>query len=186
MASVITRLLLRTDTNGVNPTGFTSNMDAPEIFRKCSTLLGRAAQGACSSNLELAHAPVAALATVTATGTGTNADTLTIAGITIRMETSGAVGNQINIGGSVTALMNQVTALINAPGSSWQGICYASNLAGVLTLTASIPGTIGNGLALAISSTALTITHAWGAATAGTEGTFQEYSLGIAASSAQI
>ena len=182
--SVINRWILETDTNGVDPTGFNA-MDGPNIMRKCSTLMARAAQGACSANLKLALAPVAAKATVTAGATGTNGDTLTIAGVTITMETSGADKslNQINIGGSVTALMDQVTALVNGTATgcpkSWAGICTASNLAGVLTLTAAIPGTIGNGLALAISSTALSITHAWGTSVAGTEGTAATFSVGL-------
>ena len=173
----INRWVVQDDTNGVSPVGF-SQADAALMLRKAEDHLGRCAQGAANSNLSLAWNPVAAQATVTATGTGTNGDTLTIAGKVITMETSGATGNQINIGGSVTALMNQVTALVNAAGSSWAGICTAANVAGVLTLTAAIPGTIGNGLALAISSTALTITHAWGASVAGTEGTAAVFSMG--------
>lgn len=182
--STINRWILTDNSNGVSPTGFGKG-DAPTILRKVSSLAGACAQGSFASNLKLALNPVAALATVTATGTGTNADTLTIGGIVITMKTSGAASsnNEINIGGSVTALMNQVTALVNGTASgspnSWNGMCTAGNIAGVLTLTASIPGTIGNGLALSISSTALTITHAWGTATAGTEGTAGTFKSGL-------
>ncbi len=182
--SIINRLVVTTDTNGVSPTGF-SNADAPTIMRQCADLLGRGAQGGCAANLKLAFAPIAAKATVTAGSTGTNGDTLTIANVVITMKTSGAdsSNNEINIGGSVTALMDQVTALVNGTASgspnSWAGICSASNLAGVLTLTAFMPGTAGNGLQLSISSTALTITHAWGTSVAGTEGTYQAFSLGL-------
>lgn len=182
--SIINRIILTTDTDGISPTGF-SNADAGTMLRKVSSLSGRAAQGGCAANLKLALSPIAAKATVTATGTGTNGDTLTIASVVITMKTSGAASsnNEINIGGSVTALMNQVTALVNgtAAGSpnSWVGICSAGNVAGVLTLTAALPGTIGNGLALAISSTALTITNAWGASVAGTEGTAKTFTLGL-------
>jgi hypothetical protein len=184
--SKINRWILTADTNGVDPTGYTTNIDAPVMLRKVSDLSARAAQGACASKLQLAFNPVAAQATVTATNTGTNGDTLTIAGIVITMKTSGAnaANNEINIGGSVTALMNQVTGLVNgttaSSPNSWAGICTASNVAGVLTLTAYIPGNIGNGLALAKSSTSLTLTNAWGGSVVGTEGTSATYSLGIA------
>lgn len=185
MPTVINRWILEADTNGVSPTGFVGPADSSVMMRKISDLAARCAGGAASANLKLAHKPIAAQAKVTATGTGTNADTLTIAGIVITMKTSGAASsnNEINIGGSVTALMNQVTALVNGTASgspnSWAGICSAGNVAGVLTLTASIPGTIGNGLALAISSSALTITNVWGNLTAGTEGTSGTFSLGL-------
>ena len=181
--SVINRWILTADTNGVDPTGF-NKMDGPTIMRKCSTLMDRASQGAAAASLALAFAPVAAKAKVTATGTGTDADTLTIANVVITMKASGAskANNEINIGTSVTALMDQVTALVNGTATgcpkSWAGICTAKNVAGVLTLTAAIPGTIGNGLALSISSTALTITNAFGSLTAGTEGTSYTFPVG--------
>lgn len=179
----INRWVVQDDTTGVSPVGF-SQADAALMLRKCADHLGRCAQGAANANLSLAWNPVAAQATVTVGSTGTAADTLTVAGITITMETSGALpaSNQVNIGGTVTTLAAQIVGLINGTTAlspnSWAGICTASNVAGVITLTASIPGTIGNGLALAKSSTALTITHAWGSSVAGTEGTAAVFSMG--------
>ena len=112
--SVINRWILKEDSNGLSPTGFGAG-DAPTILRKASDLLGACAQGAHSSNFQLAYNPVAAQATITVTGTGTAADTLTVLGTTITMETSGALpaSNQVNIGGSVTALAAQIVGLIN-------------------------------------------------------------------------
>ena len=182
--SSINRWIVVDDTIGISPTGM-SQPDAALMFRKASDHLGRCSQGAANANLALAYNPVAALATITVTGTGTNGDTLTIAGKVITMETSGALpaSNQVNIGGSVTALAAQIVGLINGTTAlspnSWAGICSASNVAGVITLTCAIPGVIGNVLlATTKSSTAITITHDFGTSTAGSEGTAAVFSMG--------
>ena len=82
--------------------------------------------------------------------------------------------------GTATTL-NNIATLINGAASSWAGICSAFVCGANMTLKAAIPGTIGNGLALAVSSTGstMTITHAWGASVAGTEGAAYTYSLGL-------
>lgn len=184
--SVINRIVLTSDSNGVNTTGF-SNADAPTIFRKLGTLLESCAQGGHNANVRLAYNPVAATGTITVGATGTNGDTLTLLGIVITMKTSGAsaASNEINIGGSVTAVANQIVGLINGTTSgspnSWAGMVSASNVAGVITITCLIPGVIGNVLlATSKSSTALTITHDIGLTTAGTEGTAKSLTLGLA------
>ena len=183
--SVINRWILKEDSNGLSPTGFGAG-DAPTMLRKASDLLGACAQGAHSSNFQLAYNPVAAQATITVTGTGTAADTLTVLGTTITMETSGALpaSNQVNIGGSVTALAAQIVGLINGTTAlspkSWAGQCTAANVAGVITLTCAIPGVIGNVLlATSKSSTALTITHDFGTSVAGSEGTAATFKMGL-------
>jgi hypothetical protein len=176
--SNVQRFILKTDTNGVNPTGFSSSFDSPLILRKVSDEFGRASQGACSSNLALAFNPVYAQATVTCTGDGTNNDTLTIGNVVITIVTSGATGNQVNIAASATGLGTAIAALVNS-SASFTGICTATSASGVITLTAALPGTIGNGLALAKSSTALTLTHLWGTSVAGTEGTAAVFSSGL-------
>ena len=305
-APVVSRYIVTAAANEVSPTGFGKG-DAPTMLRKLSSFFGAIAQGAYASSLSMAYKPIAALATVTTTHTGdeTNADTLTVAGITITMETSGAAGasNQVNIASgtagtstsgaspalTATALQffvningdgpqniyiddagthtgaqiaakiqtairaltpfnalnavayssatctygstyvitagakglssvvitgsgaatlklgvfnggteavgtfstnNAIAALINGQtltsgfttkSTSFAGICTAFACGDILTLTAAIPGTIGNGLALAVSSTGtkMVITHAWGTATAGTEGTAATFKMGI-------
>ncbi len=135
----------------------------------------------------MAYNAVAAVGTITITGTGTNGDTLTLLGTVITMETSGALpaSNQINIGGSVTAVAAQIVGLINGTtaGSpnSWAGLVSASNVAGVITVTCLIPGVIGNKLlATSKSSTAITITGDIGVTVAGSEGTAATFKSGIA------
>jgi phage tail sheath gpL-like len=185
------RWMLKTDSNGVDPTGF-GNMDAPNMLRKCSTLMDRASQGACAASLDLAMAPVAAQATLTFSGNGTAAATITVCGIVITYEASGAAGasNQINVGstGDGTDVAAYVAALINGTTStagfttkstSWLGICTASVSGAVVTLTAYLPGIMGNGLALAKTEATVALTHLWGASVAGTEGTQKTFSLGL-------
>jgi phage tail sheath gpL-like len=169
---------LTDDTNGIDPTGFKGPMDSPTMLRRCASHLDRGAQGAMAANLVLKFNPVFALATVTFTGVGTANDTLTVGNVVITLVDSGATGNQVNIGASATATAAAVAALINS-SSSFTGICTASAASGVITLTAGLPGAIGNGLALAKSSTAITLTHLWGADTAGTEGTSKTFAMGL-------
>ena len=188
--SVTNRWILKSNTNGIDPTGFAS-MDAPTIMRKCASLMDRAAQGACSANLNLALSPVAAQATLTFSGNGTAAATITVCGIVITYEASGAAGasNQINVGsaGDGTDVAAYVAALINGSTSagfttkstSWLGICTASVSGAVVTLTAYLPGIMGNGLALAKTEATVALTHLWGASVAGTEGKQAIFSLGL-------
>lgn len=296
--SITTRMVLVTDSNGVDPTGFTANIDAPTMLRKCETLFGACAQGGHNSSLKLSHKPIASQATVNTTnGSETANDTLTVCGTVITLKSSGAnttvqaniaTGTKgtstsgatpattataltffVNINGdgpqsiivddagthtgaqiaakiqtavrALTAIntlnaiayssatctygatyvitsgaagsnstvavtgagaatlklgvfnggteaagtattLNNIATTINLSTNAWAGICTAFVCGANLTLTAFIPGTIGNGLALSVSSSGavMTITNAWGALVAGTEGTAQSYSLGIA------
>ena len=191
--SVINRIILKTDSNGVDPTGFTSgSLDAPTMARKCASLLGAVAQGSHNGNLNLSLSPVAAKATITFSGNCHNTYALTVCGVAITFETSSAAGasNQVNIGsaGDGTDVATSVAALINGTtnsrgyttkSASWNGICTASVSGAVVTLTAYIPGTMGNGLALTKNEADVALTHLWGSSTAGTEGTQKTYSLGL-------
>lgn len=296
--SSVNRWIIKDDSNGVDPTGMSNLMDSATMLRKCETHLGRGAQGAMACNLALALNPVAAQATVhTTNGSETAADTLTVAGVAITMEGSGATGNQANIaagtagtsvggtsaatttasanltfavningdgpqqivvndggthtgaavaaaiqaairaltainplnavaysaatcsygstkytvtsgvagfgssvvitgyqaatlklgiqnGGTETAgtatTLDNIAAVINSASGSFAGICSAFVCGANMTLTAAIPGTIGNGLALSVSSTGtvMTISHAWGTLVAGTEGTSAVFGMG--------
>lgn len=176
---MIDRITLKTDTNGVSPVG-SLNVDGSNVLRKLANSLMRAASGASASNIFLAHNAVAANAVLTFTGAGTALDTITIGNIVITLVTSGATGNQINIGASASATAANLAAFINAGGNggNLSGICSAVVVGAVVTLTAAVPGAIGNGLQLAISSTSVTITDMWGVNIAGSDGNFATFSHG--------
>lgn len=176
-APIVNRYLLTAAAPGVSPTGWGKG-DAPTILRRVSSLFGRCAQGAAASQLKVAYKPITAQAKLTCTSTGTNADTLSIGNVTITIVTSGATGNQVNVAADATALGAAIAALVNS-SASFTGICTASSALGVITLSAALPGTIGNGLQLSESSTSITLTNAFGSLTAGTEGTAATFSSGI-------
>jgi hypothetical protein len=77
--------------------------------------------------------------------------------------------------------LNNIATTINLATNAWNGICTAFVCGQNLTLTCAIPGTVGNGLALSVSSTGsvMTISHAWGALVAGTEGTAATFKMGV-------
>jgi len=111
---------------------------------------------------------VQASGTFTFSSTGpTNGQTCTIAGVTFTAVTSGATGNQFNINATpATVAANLVTA-INA-ASSLSGIVTASANGAVVTLTAVVPGKMGNGLVQANVNLSNTVVVSF---TGGTDGT---------------
>lgn len=93
---------------------------------------------------------VQATATITSTGTAANDETMTLAGQTITAKTSGAVAadGEFNISGTVGTQAANIAAAINAM-PALVGIVSAVANAGVVTVTAAVPGLIGNGLQIA-------------------------------------
>lgn len=95
-------------------------------------------------------ASVAASGTYTFSGAASASDTVLINGVTFTAETSGATGNQWNIGSSATQTATNLAAAIN--GSATAGIntiVSATSALGVVTITALVKGTIGNAVTIA-------------------------------------
>lgn len=78
-------------------------------------------------------------------------NTVTINGVTFTCVASGATGNQYNVGGSDTLTAAALATAINA-STDTDGLVSASAASGVVTLTALIPGELGNAVTLAISA----------------------------------
>lgn len=110
-----------------------------------------------------------ASATLTISSTGpTNNQNVVIAGVTFTFKTSGATGNQSNLGASVTATAANLVAAVNASAST-NTMVLASNLAGVVTIKAAVPGLIGNFVTLTAGTASNTVASA-GTLSAGAEG----------------
>ena len=87
---------------------------------------------------------VSASTTGTFTGSPSNNETITVNGVVFTAKTSGATGNQFNIGSSVTANAANLAAAINA--STTAGIINtvgATSALGVVTFFSIIPGSVG-------------------------------------------
>jgi phage tail sheath gpL-like len=78
-------------------------------------------------------------------------DTVTVNGIVFTCVASGAVGNQYNVGGSDTLTGDNLVVALNA-NATLAGMIIATNALGVVTLTALVPGALGNAITLAISA----------------------------------
>ncbi len=69
-----------------------------------------------------------------------------------------------------------MVAAFNA-SSDLTGIVTAANVAGVITLTASVPGTVGNALVVTESLTNVAVTTSFATSAAGSNGTVYTLSL---------
>lgn len=84
----------------------------------------------------------------TLTGTSVVAtDAVAINGQTLTAVASGAIANQFNIGASDTETMANLAAAINA-SANLAGIVTATSLNTVVTVSAAVPGAIGNAITL--------------------------------------
>lgn len=78
-------------------------------------------------------------------------DTVTVNGITFTCVASGATGNQYNVGADDTATAVNLVAALNA-NTTLDGMIVATSALGVVTVTALVPGELGNAITLAISA----------------------------------
>ncbi len=118
---------------------------------------------------------VQATATITSTGSAVNNETMSLLNVTLTGKTSGAVAasGEFNISGTVGTQATNIAAAINAV-STLTGKVTATALAGVVTVTSTCPGIVGNGLQISESLTNVTVTQFAG----GTDGT--SYTLDLA------
>jgi hypothetical protein len=80
-------------------------------------------------------------------------DTITINGVVFTAETSGATGNQFNVGASDTITAANAAKAINASvTANVLGVVFATSASNVVTITAVQPGLQGNMNTLAISA----------------------------------
>ena len=120
-----------------------------KVARYLDAITGGARQG---GKLLTATSAVCASGTITLSSfVATN--TITINGTTFTGESSGATGNQFNIGASDTITAANAAAAINASATANVSKAVVATSSGaVITITAIQPGTMGNMGTLAISA----------------------------------
>lgn len=101
---------------------------------------------------------VKASATMTSTGAATAAETFTILNVTFTARASGATGNEFNLSAVVATQAANIAAAINA-SANLVGKVTAVAALGVVTISAVVPGLIGNGLQFSEALTNVTITQ---------------------------
>lgn len=146
----LTRLVISTE---LSADGFKSvcslaplGLDAVNNFHN---YIGGVTGGNYPASLSFNVGAVKAAGTITFSSTGpTNNQTCTIGNVTFTAKTSGATGNQFNISATPATVAANLAAAINA-SASLSGIVTATSLLGVVTITAAVPGTLGNGIQLA-------------------------------------
>lgn len=128
------------------PLGDTSAGDKQTSINNFINYLKRMRDGFSQGTLIFEVGATAATATLTiAAGGSANDETCVICGVTFTAKTSGATGNQFDISATeATQAQNMVTAF-NA-SDDLAGIVTASREGAVVTLTAVVPGVMGNGL----------------------------------------
>lgn len=118
---------------------------------------------------------VAASGTITvATNVNVTADdTYQIGGLVLTAKAADATTNEFNIGANVTATALAIANAINL----YSTVVRARSVAGVITITAVIPGVAGNNIALAIVQAAEGSTKSGVALASGTDdtGVFKDY-----------
>jgi len=121
-------------------------------IRRVSDFIRAFSIGAYRGAIELCTGAVKAAAPLTFTGAPTATETFDLCGQTFTARDSGAVTNEFNIGASVTETATNVAAAINASNSTnVTGAVVATSALGVVTITAKVPGAIGNAMRLSAS-----------------------------------
>jgi hypothetical protein len=117
-----------------------------ENLQRLSSLLAGYAGGAQTFDTGVFVVSNPAAGTLTFTGAPTATQTCSINGVTFTARASGAAGNEFNIGGSPTVTATNLAAAINASSSAkLTNSVIATSNAGVVTITARIPGFAGLG-----------------------------------------
>lgn len=105
-------------------------------------------------------AGTAASGTITFSAAGTNADTVVVNGISIELVTSGATGNEINIGTDAASTAGNLYTFLAGSSSASLTVANYSLSGAVVHITYKTVGTAGNSFSLTKSSTAISLSAA--------------------------
>ena len=129
--------------------GLTSVLDfAPgnlPALQNFENYIGALAGGNQSATLRFKVGAIQATATITSTGTATAAQTMTLGNVTLTAVASAPAANQFVVSATPATQATNLAACINA-SASFTGKFTAVAVLGVVTVTAIVPGLIGNAL----------------------------------------
>ncbi len=136
------------NTGSLTAAGFKSKVNLAsgpqESAISLSEFIAALPAGFNSSLLSLNTGAVQASFTITQTSTGAaNTETLVVCGVTFTARTSGATGNEWNRSNTVATSATNLAAAINA-SVDVNIYVSAASAAGVVTVTALVPGVLGN------------------------------------------
>lgn len=142
-------------THNEGSTDMTRLIQAPATNRtleieRIQNYLGMLQNGVRLATVQVGILGVKATGTFTFSAAASANDTVLINGVTFTAVASGATGNQWNIGTTATQTATNLAAAINASVTALvQNYVTATSAAGVVTVTASDPGEMGNCMTIA-------------------------------------
>lgn len=137
------------DSQTLNPQSDSKN---PSMQRLINYIDGLKSGARTGTSMVVKTGAVAASGTITFSALANN-DTVTINSVVFTAKTSGATGNQFNLGSSDTDAATNLAAVLNASAAAGiVNVISASSNAAVVTITAQTPGVAGNNIGLAISA----------------------------------
>ncbi len=119
--------------------------------------LGGVTGGNYAAKLSWQVGAVKATATMTNTAAAVAAETFVLCNVTFTARASGATTNEFNLSATVGTQAANIAAAINA-SPNLAGMVSATSLAGIVTITAVVPGLIGNAFQFSESLTGVAIT----------------------------
>lgn len=123
-------------------------------------LMADVVDGAQLAYAKISTGAVQATATITSTGAAVDAETMSVANVTLTAKSSGAVAanGEFNVSATPATQAANIAAAINAV-AGLSGIVTATSALGVVTVTAVQPGKSGNGLLMSEALTNVTVTQ---------------------------
>jgi phage tail sheath gpL-like len=164
--------------SGADKTPFVSGAKRSS-FRRFTNFLQAIVTGkrlGAATTVEVRNAAVAATGTVVFGGVPTANDTITVAGTVFTAKASASLSTEYTIGASAALSAVAFAAKVNAHTTVSKYVT-ASVVSATVTLTANVPGVIGNLIAVSESGTNTSIGAAATALTGGAEDTLISYSL---------